>query len=496
MSDEKNQRMYTRFTANMRIQHLLMIITFLVQVFTGFLLTFAHTPTAQSIVSAIGGWEVRTELHHASGILMVIAGAYHIFYTFFIKKDDYLMMPSFQDVRDFRDHIKHYLGKGPEPLYDRYNWKEKFEYIGVLWGTLVMGVTGFILLFPFIFLEYIPYGWINLSRLLHLYEAILATLVVFIWHFYNVHWHPSWRMQKTWITGKVPEDKMKEHHPMELNRMVSGEAVASNKGIKRYSLGVVLEIWMFTALLGVIAITSVLLLRDWVTTEFMIFGRVYIETPHFFSDYHYMSGVALSILALVHVNIHIYTRKKGVLSVGLKDDLRDFIHRKMYFIGFGGAKVFGSRKDFKLHQRILYPVFFVILGIFYYFGFSAGKGVRDKRIGTTQKVTYINLVYIIGLSALTGFMMKAGLITEGLAPVHIIPGIIALLYMGIYILMTLWHMDGIRLKAAFVNGRIPEWYRGAPVKFNARKRILVERTEMELERTLADSEIVSETDSS
>ena len=34
------------------------------------------------------------------------------------------------------------------PLYDRYTYKEKFEYWGLVVGNVIMVLTGFILFFP------------------------------------------------------------------------------------------------------------------------------------------------------------------------------------------------------------------------------------------------------------------------------------------------------------------------------------------------------------
>lgn len=209
------------------MQHILLMITFLVQVFTGFPLSFPETWWAKGLVSLMGGWEMRTHIHHISGVIMVIVGVYHVLYVLHrkISKGHKLkMMPDPGDIKEFFQYLKHLFRLGPEPKADRYNWKEKFEYWGVVWGTIVMGATGLILMYPFIALSIIPLGWIYIASLLHFYEALLATLVVIVWHFYNVHFHPHWPLQKTWITGKVSKKHMEEHHPLELEEILKSEA--------------------------------------------------------------------------------------------------------------------------------------------------------------------------------------------------------------------------------------------------------------------------------
>jgi len=220
MAEEKE---YIRFSKNVRIQHIGLMITFIIQIISGFPLSFPNTWWSKVLITLMGGWEMRTQIHHISGVVMVILGVYHVIFILQSRrgknKKPLKMFPKDTDFKEFINYLKHIFGFGPEPKYDRYNWKEKFEYWGVVWGTIIMGLTGLILMFPFTFMRYMPLAWIHLSSLVHFYEAVLASLVVLIWHFYNVHFHPEWFMQKTWINGKISEEHMKGHHPLELEEL-------------------------------------------------------------------------------------------------------------------------------------------------------------------------------------------------------------------------------------------------------------------------------------
>jgi cytochrome b subunit of formate dehydrogenase len=215
----EEEKYYTRLTLETRILHILLLTTFILLVITGFALRYSHTAWAQAIVERLGGWEMRTHIHHISGITMVGIGFYHAFRYFIFRNNFSRMLPRMKDLQDFWGYIKHNLGAGDFPRQDHFDWKQKFEYWGVVWGTLIMGLTGFLLMFPFLAMKYIPYAWLNLAAEIHFYEALLATLVVFIWHFYNVHLNLEFPMQTSFISGDISEEMMKKEHALEYDRL-------------------------------------------------------------------------------------------------------------------------------------------------------------------------------------------------------------------------------------------------------------------------------------
>ncbi|HMV27490.1 MAG TPA: hypothetical protein PKA26_11470, partial [bacterium] len=66
-------------------------------------------------------------------------------------------------------------------------------------------------------------GW-DVSRIIHFYEAILATLAIIVWHFYFVIFNPDvYPMSFAWLTGKISEKEMEHEHPLELEAIKKSE---------------------------------------------------------------------------------------------------------------------------------------------------------------------------------------------------------------------------------------------------------------------------------
>jgi cytochrome b subunit of formate dehydrogenase len=56
-----------------------------------------------------------------------------------------------------------------------FNYAEKADYLALRWGVAVMTVTGFVLWFANLTLEYLP-GWVpDVATAVHFYEAVLPS---------------------------------------------------------------------------------------------------------------------------------------------------------------------------------------------------------------------------------------------------------------------------------------------------------------------------------
>jgi hypothetical protein len=87
-----------------------------------------------------------------------------------------------------------------------------------------MGVTGVILWFDNTSMGLFTKLGFDISRTIHFYEAILATLAIIVWHFYFVIFNPDvYPMNLSWLTGRMSEREMLEEHPLELARIKAGE---------------------------------------------------------------------------------------------------------------------------------------------------------------------------------------------------------------------------------------------------------------------------------
>ena len=135
------------------------------------------------------------------------------------------MIPVWKDGVDLWETLKNNLfinRPAKEIKMGRFNFREKFEYLGLIWGTGVMTVTGFILWWDVEWLKYFPRWTFDVARAIHFYEAVLATLTIIVWHFYSVVFNPDvYPMNWAWITGQMTEHEMKLEHGIELEKLKS-----------------------------------------------------------------------------------------------------------------------------------------------------------------------------------------------------------------------------------------------------------------------------------
>jgi len=130
-------------------------------------------------------------------------------------------MPKVQDIYDAIAVFKYNLGISKyKPQFGRFSYIEKSEYWALVWGTVVMGATGFIMWFDNTFIGLLTKLGYDIARTIHFYEAWLATLAIVVWHFYYVMFNPDvYPMNLAWLTGTLTEAEMKEEHPLELEAL-------------------------------------------------------------------------------------------------------------------------------------------------------------------------------------------------------------------------------------------------------------------------------------
>ncbi len=218
---------YVRMSLNERIQHWIMLSSFIVLVLTGFMLRF---PDAWWVVPirqiSERFFEVRSLTHRIAGVAMIAVSLYHLWYVLFHPRGKQLlrdMLPKLQDARDTVGLILYNTGLSKKkPTFGRFGYVEKAEYWALVWGVVVMAATGVIMWFDNFFLRiFTKLGW-DVARTVHYYEACLATLAIVVWHFYFVIFNPSvYPLNTAWWTGRISEEEMADEHPMELERIRS-----------------------------------------------------------------------------------------------------------------------------------------------------------------------------------------------------------------------------------------------------------------------------------
>jgi len=206
-----------RLTRNERVQHVLLLASFITLVVTGFALKYPHSFWAEPIVRGEGGFPLRGLLHRIAGVVLIGAAIYHLVYMLTNRaghrwvKD---MLPKVRDVREARDTVGYNLGyRHTPPRYARFNYMEKAEYWALVWGTVVMAITGILLWAHNAVLAYLPHALavLEVTTAIHFYEAILATFSILIWHFYFVIFDPDvYPIKWTVLTGRAPEHEVRE----------------------------------------------------------------------------------------------------------------------------------------------------------------------------------------------------------------------------------------------------------------------------------------------
>ena len=217
----RRPRIYERFNVHHRIQHFIMALGFTALIITGWPLRFPQLRVSQLGCSLVGGVEVVGIIHRVFGVSLIVVSVYHVIYLlvmFLRGHRSVAMLPSWTDAREAWGDVMFWLGRrSGRPRFSRYNWIEKVEYYAVVWGTAVMIISGIVIWAPTYFTAYVPAWVVSASVIVHGYEALLAGLAIFLWHFYWVHLHPDvYPMSMVWLTGKLTEGEMQHHHPREL----------------------------------------------------------------------------------------------------------------------------------------------------------------------------------------------------------------------------------------------------------------------------------------
>jgi formate dehydrogenase gamma subunit len=213
----KGQPTVQRFTGSMIYQHMVVTIAFIVLVVTGFALRYPDAWWV-SILNFFNMDEAaRSTIHRIAAVLLIYISFHHAAYLFFTrkgKKELKELMPNKDDLKDIGANVKFHLGKSEKkPRFGRFDYTEKAEYWALVWGTVVMAMTGFILWFPTFFTQFLPSWVVKVAETIHLYEAWLATLAIVVFHFFFVIFHPEqYPMSFTWLTGKMTVKECQEHH--------------------------------------------------------------------------------------------------------------------------------------------------------------------------------------------------------------------------------------------------------------------------------------------
>ncbi len=217
-----------RMTTNQRWQHLILLTSFIVLVITGFALKFPNSWLADVLAM---GEKLRSMTHRVAGVVLIAAGIYHVFYLAAAREGRRLIRdiaPRPKDAFDALGTMLYYLGlSSKRPQYGRFNYAEKAEYWALVWGTALMGLTGVMMWAKVWVGNLLARWWVDVATAIHFYEAILATLAIVVWHFYQVFFDPDvYPMNWAWWDGKMPVEHYRHEHGLDAEGLKEADAAA------------------------------------------------------------------------------------------------------------------------------------------------------------------------------------------------------------------------------------------------------------------------------
>jgi cytochrome b subunit of formate dehydrogenase len=218
----EQHRLVTRMSRNQQIQHAVLLTSFIVLVLTGFALKFPDSWFAALLGM---GEQVRAFTHRTAAVVLISGGFYHLLYVAFTKNGrrllaDFLPVP--KDGLDVWQTFRYYLGFSAEkPKFARFNYAEKAEYWALVWGLIVMASTGIALWDKVWVGNRLPRWWLDVATAIHFYEAVLATLAIVVWHFYQVFLDPDvYPMNWAWWDGKMSFEHYRQEHGLDAETLV------------------------------------------------------------------------------------------------------------------------------------------------------------------------------------------------------------------------------------------------------------------------------------
>jgi formate dehydrogenase gamma subunit len=215
---QETSEVAVRMDLGFRLAHWGVMASFPTLVVTGFALKYPESWWARPLMMWESNAGLRGGLHRTAAIVLIAATLYHFIHLALKKRDRRFltaMIPTIKDATDILDVFRYNLGlTKEEPKFAKFNYAEKMEYWAFLWGTVVMGLTGFLLWFDNFTLRHFPKWVADAATAVHWYEALLATFSILIWHFYLVIFDPTvYPMDTAWLNGKIPADHYRHTRP-------------------------------------------------------------------------------------------------------------------------------------------------------------------------------------------------------------------------------------------------------------------------------------------
>lgn len=229
MHSHPSGRTIERLSVWQRWEHGLMALSVLFLILSGLALAYHEQSWARIFIRMMGGLKGRHLVHRIASIGLLAAGLSHVLSLIFSdrhQRDFREVRPRLSDFSQAWHGVLYALrGKGQPPPYGWFTPMQKFQYWGVLWGCVLMGLSGALLWNPVLTLTVFPKWVLDIMWVIHAKEAQLIFVVFILWHLYDVHMASgNFPMNPSWLTGKMPVEAFANQH------RASWEAIRQKEG--------------------------------------------------------------------------------------------------------------------------------------------------------------------------------------------------------------------------------------------------------------------------
>jgi cytochrome b subunit of formate dehydrogenase/5-methylcytosine-specific restriction endonuclease McrA len=235
----QEHRLVVRMSLHQRWQHVVLFTSFIVLVITGFALKFPDSWFAMLLGTSE---RVRGLTHRLAGVILISVGAYHLLYVALTRSGRRLLLdflPAPKDATDAWGTVLYYVGmRSEKPEFRRFNYAEKAEYWALVWGLIVMAVTGIMLWAKISVGRLLARWWLDVATAIHFYEAVLATLAIVVWHFYQVFLDPDvYPMNWAWWDGKMSFEHYRDEHGLDTETLLQAAREEARQELAASALG-------------------------------------------------------------------------------------------------------------------------------------------------------------------------------------------------------------------------------------------------------------------
>jgi cytochrome b subunit of formate dehydrogenase len=225
---------YVRFVPMHRQAHAVLLLSFLGLALTGLPLKYSEHDWAKALAYSLGGFDSTSFWHRV--FALVTFACFGIYMVRLVRQfaagrrrgTPWLRVifgpdspvPNWRDVKDFFKMVRWFVGLGPKPGFERWAYWEKFDFWGASADIIIIGSTGLILWFPNFFCSFLPGVTLNVAKVIHSTQALLATGFIFAIHFFNIHLRPEkFPCDMSLLIGLVSEEEMLAERPDYFERL-------------------------------------------------------------------------------------------------------------------------------------------------------------------------------------------------------------------------------------------------------------------------------------